>query len=158
MARHLRQPSTTAQLSDETLPTPEEARLIGAWQDELGSCRSQFQTALLLVRPDFVQALTEIDAEIRNTAILASERKLSWGEIARREAALSDSFNTKFLALNQQLDARLNAQNQIEVQNRERAAAILLQYGLQQQMINAANRPVITNCTGGFGTVNCVSH
>ena len=34
------------------------------------------------------------------------------------------------------------AQHEAEIQNRQRVGAMLLQYSLQQQMINAANRPM----------------
>jgi hypothetical protein len=126
VVRHLSDPPTTAQMTDGTLPTPEEARLFGMLHDEVTNCRSQLETALLPVRQDVVQMLGEIDTETRNNAIAFSEGKVTWGEQARRGAALNAAAKAKFLALSGQLDAELNAQHRAEVQTRAAAAAVVL--------------------------------
>jgi hypothetical protein len=61
-------------------------------------------------------------------------------------------------AADQQWIANLKAENQEELAQRQAAAAALLQWSQQQQVINAINRPVVTNCNRFGATVNCTSY
>jgi len=69
-------------------------------------------------------------------------------------------------AANRKWVADLNASHQTEMSQRQAAAAALVQWSAQQQMINALNRPVIvtppaptqTHCTVMGNFVDCTSN
>ena len=86
------------------------------------------------------------------------ERKITWAEGAKEiEAALSSLRQASASADHQWL-ADLNASNQAELARRQAAANVLMQWSQQQQLINAATRPVVTNCNAFGSSVNCISH
>jgi hypothetical protein len=150
--------ATTAQLIVDTLPTPEEARLLGARDDELADCRHHAQFKVTTVIPGLVVSMEQFETALRATTVQAAKGKISWGEYARRDTEIWSAYKVLAASVAQQYEGQLNAQHQAELQNRQRAAAMLLQYSLQQQMIDAANRPIVTNCMGGPMVVNCVTH
>jgi phage terminase Nu1 subunit (DNA packaging protein) len=52
----------------------------------------------------------------------------------------------------------LERSHEAELARRQAAAQAIAQWAQTQQVINAMNRPVTTNCTNlGSGIVNCVS-
>jgi type III secretory pathway component EscV len=150
--------ATMALLTDESLISPQQAKLFGARHDELNQCRSRLLTALSAVRPDVVLILS---SEYTNGAALAVqlvERKITWGEWARQGQALLNNARQQLAAADRKWIAELNASHQAEMGQRQAAAAALLQWSAQQQLINAANRPVVTNCNRLGSSVNCTSY
>ena len=133
---------TMAQLTNETLISPEDAKLFAARYDETAGCRSRFLKALSVARPDLVPILSATYTKGAALAARLIERKDTWGESARQsEAALSDA-RERIAAANRQWTADLNASHQAELAQRQAAAAALMEWSAQQQMINAINRPV----------------
>jgi hypothetical protein len=51
---------TMAQLTDETLISPEEATLFAAKHDELNPCKTRLLSALSAARPDVVPVITDL--------------------------------------------------------------------------------------------------
>jgi hypothetical protein len=88
------------------------------------------------------------------------ERKVTWGEATRRAQRIIAEGQAQVAAANQRWMAAENAENQAELNRRAAAAAEVMQWYQQQQMINAINRPapVYTppiHCSS-FGTSNFV--
>jgi hypothetical protein len=147
-----------AQLTNESFISPEEAKLFGARYDENTGCRTSLLRALSTARPDLVPIIAGMYAKGAALVVRLIERKDTWGESARQsEAVLSDE-REKIAAADHQWIAELNAANQAEMAQRQAAAAALLQWSAQQQMINAATRPVVTNCSRFGSSVNCTSY
>ena len=148
---------TMVQLTDESVPSAEEARLEAARFDENSGCRKQFLASLSLARPDLVPILA--NGYSRGAAIVVElvERKITWGEAARRETEAASDVRSQVATADQRWLVDLRAENQAELARRQAAAEALMQWSQQQQMINAINRPVVTNCSGWGGSVNCVS-
>jgi hypothetical protein len=161
---------TMVQLTDERLPSQEEAKLWAARHDEMASCRMAFARYLYSVRPDLAAVFT--DGWIKGDAIAVDlvERKITWGEGARRTQGALNEFQQKLTATNRQWIADVNASNQAEIAQRQAAAAAMMQWSAQQQqslaqqqMINAMNRPVFvqqparlqTTCMTNGNMMNC---
>jgi hypothetical protein len=158
---------TMAQLTDETIPSAEDARLVAASFDEANSCFGRFLTALSTVRPDLVPIFADAKAKATAASVLLVERKITWAEGARRGEENVNDLRRQIEAANQRLSAQLNASSQAEMAQRQAAAAAIMQWSAQQQMINAMNRPVIvapapaapvyTTCNQLGSFVNCTS-
>lgn len=148
---------TMAQLTDETRISSDEARLFGTRHDDLGLCRARFLTALSAARPDIVPILIADYTKGDAIAVQLVERRITWGEWARQLQALSSDAHQQLATADRELIASLNASNQAELAQRQAAAAALLQWSAQQQMINAVNRPVQTTCNTVGGFTNCTT-
>jgi hypothetical protein len=155
---------TLAQLSDNAVPSPEEARLLLAWDAEITSCRQIFLDALGRSFPELQMVQAESYAH-RNQAILALvRREASWGAVNQRLAAGRLDHARRWRQAVEDIAMRLSAQHQQEIAQRERAAAAfaaaagqMQQQMLLQQAIQNANRPVTTNCTRFGNMTNCQS-
>jgi hypothetical protein len=149
--------ATMAQLTDERLPSQNDARLLASRFDEATLCRTRYLSALSSARPDLVPIVaTSYATNATNVASLV-ERKITWAEAVRRGQVLSADTRQKIVAANQEWAANLNASHEAEMARRQAASNAMLQWSAQQQMINAVNRPRQTNCTGFGNSVNCTS-
>lgn len=149
---------TMAQLTDETVPTVEEAHLLAARFDDDGPCKKSLLASLSTARPDLVPILA--NAYSKGAEIIAQlvERKITWAASMRQAAANESDVRTQIAAADQQWLAGLRAENHAELARRQAAGEALMQWSQQQQMINAINRPVVTNCDVYGATASCVSH
>jgi hypothetical protein len=149
---------TVAQLTDEQLPTPEEARLLARRYDEINVCRQNALRTLASALPTVLPIFSDgWEKDTANTVQLV-ERKISWAEATRRWEALKSEARKALMAASQQYLAEMDVWHREELARRERAAAAFLQWSLEQQMINAANRPVVTNCNRFGNMVNCTTN
>jgi hypothetical protein len=153
--------ATTAQLIDQTMPSSQEAPLLGARDDELATCRSTAQARVIPLIPALVAPLEQFQGALQTTTVMAVERKITWGEYARRDTEIWSAWKVLAASVGQQFDAQMNAAHQAEMQDRQTrllaASKILLDYSLQQQVINAANRPIVTSCMGTGTMASCVT-
>jgi len=149
---------TMAQLTDETVPTAEEARLFAKRYDDVNICRSHFLTALSSARPDLVPVFADAYAKSDGVAVQLVERKITWAAAARSSDQSIAHLRRQLEDANQTWIANLEAENQAELAQRRAAAAAVMQWSQQQQMINAINRPVTTNCNRFGSMVNCTSY
>jgi hypothetical protein len=147
-----------ALLTDEHLATPVEARLFSARYDETTPCRSHLLTALSTARPDLAPIYVKLLTKGIEITVDVVERKITLGEAARRSQAASADFQQNQAAANREWAADLNASHQAELAQRQAAADAMMQWSLQQQMINAATRPVVTNCNRFGSSVNCTTY
>jgi hypothetical protein len=128
---------TISQMTDETLPTRQEAALYGQRADEvIGECVPPLRQAVATYQPLLYDASERYLDKIRATVVLTVERKLTWAERLRRNQAA--------LAENRQENASINqAQNvqmaQDQNQRAQNAAATLNALAAVQN----ANRPYI---------------
>ena len=113
---HLPDPTTNqftmAQLTNEKLASPGDAKLMASRYDELGNCRAQFLISVSNARPDLIPVFA--GAYTEGSAIVASlvERKITWAESARREQVIVSELRKKAADADRQWFADLNASHQ----------------------------------------------
>jgi hypothetical protein len=150
--------ATMAQLTDEKAPSQNDSRLLASRFDEATACRITYLKALSTARPDLVPIIADLYTKNAANVVLLVERKVTWAEGVRRAQALTADTRQRIASANQQWVADLNASHQAEMVHRQAAANAMMQWSAQQQMINAANRPRQTNCTGFGNSVSCTSY
>jgi hypothetical protein len=149
--------ATLAQLSDQALATKPEIDAITLLYPRLKACQKAALDGLVNTMPGIVPILTKQYSAGDDDTILLIQGKLAWGERIRRAR---DRANNSLAAMQTEahrVEAGLEQQHEAELGRRQAAAQALAQWAQTQQMINAVNRPVTTNCTGFGYSVQCVS-
>jgi hypothetical protein len=111
------------ELADETLPTPEEARLIVRRWDERAPCRAQFLEAAArppINRPDIAQVFAAGYAVVAETAANFGHGQMTWAAFARTGWKTLQDVQRQLAAAN---EARWQQQAQQAEINRENALA-----------------------------------
>jgi len=85
------------------------------------------------------------------------QKKQSWGAHVRRVRDATIEGTAEVQAEERRIVAGLQQSHEAELAQRQRAAEALSQWAQTQQVINAMNHPVITNCNAFGSMVNCVS-
>jgi hypothetical protein len=148
---------TLAQLSDQSLPTKQEIDAVLAVHPRIQACRQAVLDGLLSTTPSVVPILTKEFAGGDDDTIAFVQRKLSWGERVRRARDRVLATQTELQAEEQRIIAGLERSHEAELARRQRALDALAQWAQTQQVINAMNRPVVTNCSQVGSFTNCVS-
>jgi hypothetical protein len=149
---------TLEQLSDATKATPEEIAIITATHPRLQQCRRAALEQIAQTTPTIVPiALTLIDKG-ENSLVDLVQRKQSWGDHVRRVKTAYTEASEQYAQESQRIVSGLELSHEAELARRQAALNALAQWAQTQQVINAMNRPVTTNCMNlGSGMVNCVS-
>jgi hypothetical protein len=148
---------TLQQLSDPSYATPEETQVMFSTHPKIQLCRKSFLAKLTQAEPAVVPIRIASFNKSDDNRIAVAQRKITWGEYIHRMRDLSAETQAALLEADARVVAGLQQEHQAEVAQRQRAAEALAAWAQTQQMINAANRPVITNCNQFGNTVNCVS-
>ena len=136
---------TAAQLADQTLPTPDEARQVARHSAAITACCTTFRDELAAADPALAQPVDQLIFDANNIDADLIQRRITWGEANRRlyqvlhqdGAALRDAHNGTVHSL--------QAQHQAELDQRQREAEAL-QAGLANAAaIWAATHPAPTN-------------
>jgi hypothetical protein len=148
---------TLEQLSDTSLASPEEIRAIFVSHPRSQECRKTALTALAQTEPSVVPILTASYNENEDDLLALIHRRMTWGEYVHRLRDRAMETQSAVRAEEGQIVGELRRENEAELEQRQRAAAALASWAQTQQLINAANRPVITNCNAFSNMVNCIS-
>ena len=149
---------TLAQLSDQSLPTKQEVAAVLALHPRIQACRKAILDGLLGTMPSVVPVLAREFAGADDDTIAFVQRKLSWGERVRRARDRYLALQAELQTEERQIVAGLERSHEAELTRRQVAADAMARWAQTQQVINAMNRPVFTNCTGTGSMVNCISH
>ena len=114
---------TTTQLTDETIPSEEDARLFAARFDDVNSCRESFLTSVSIPRPDLAPVLADQFTQSGAIAVLIVEQRVTWAEAARRALALWNDTQHKIAAADLEWIADLNPFRQPTMAQIQAAAA-----------------------------------
>jgi hypothetical protein len=114
---------TTAQLTDETIPSEQAARLFAARFDDVNPCREDFLRAVSVPRPDLAPVLADQYTQSGAIAVLVVEQKITWAEAARRSQVLWSDTRQKIAAADLQWIADLNPFHQPNMAQIQAAAA-----------------------------------
>jgi hypothetical protein len=157
--------SSLAMKTNAEKATPAEARLVLALHQEyLMPCRKMNLENFGKVHPSIAMALaenyTKADA---NYAALVTYKE-TWGEFVTERDALGVQLQARLASASAAINRDLNASHNTEVAQRQAAAAALQNWAYQQQVllqnqqaINAANRPRMTNCQYVGTYLNCTT-
>jgi len=149
---------TLAQMNQETYPTPKEAKLLIALHDQSATCRRAALEKIQNVVPTIAIILADTEIAGGRITLQLVKRKITWGQAARQRETLISKTQKQLVAAGREIDADLSVENQAELAQRQQAADAFMRWAAVQQMVNAANRPVITNCNGVGGSVTCITH
>jgi len=149
---------TLAQLADQSLPTKQEVAAVLALHPRIQACRKAILDGLLGTMPSVVPVLAREFAGADDDTIAFVQRKLSWGERVRRARDRYLALQAELQTEERQIVAGLERSHEAELTRRQAAADAMARWAQTQQVINAMNRPVFTNCTGTGSMVNCISH
>src|SRR5215472_6657989 len=140
--------ATLQQLADASMITPREWEAILAIHPKVQQCRNTLLAALAKSTPSIVPILTQVYNRSEDDLLALSAHKLTWGQYVVRARDRSAEAQAALQAEGQRVVDRLQRENAIEIEQRQRAAEALAAWAQTQELINAANRPVITNCSG----------
>jgi hypothetical protein len=149
--------ATLEQLSDNSLATDEEVKTILEIHPQLQSCRKQALDRIAQSTPTLIPIWLGVLSKSEDSLIDLIQKKQSWGSHVRRARDLTIAATVELQTEGRRIVAGLQQSHEAELAQRQRAAEALAQWAQTQQMINAMNRPVITNCNEFGSIVNCVS-
>jgi uncharacterized membrane protein YcjF (UPF0283 family) len=149
---------TLQQMSDSTFATPTEVQAIFAAHPHIQACRKALLSGFAQSEPSLVPILIASYNKSEDELLALTQRKVTWGDYVRGARDRATELQATLLAEDRSVVSGLNQEHQAEIAQRQRAAEALAAWAQTQEMINAANRPVITNCNAFGNNVNCVSH
>jgi hypothetical protein len=150
--------ATLAQLADGSLVTADQAETIFSLHPQVQDCQRRFLTELMNTTPAYVPILTDDYNKFEDDLLLLVQRKMTWGEFTKRRRDRAAAVQAAIQAISQRIMAGLEREHENEMARRQAAAQAFAQWAQTQQMINAVNRPVMTNCNAIGNMVNCFSH
>jgi hypothetical protein len=143
---------TLQQLSDQSFATPTEVQAILAVYPKAQGCIKAVINGIAQTEPSVAPVITAAFAKVEDDLLALTQRKISWGDYARRDRDRSIEVRAAIQAAEQQIVSGLQREHNAEMEERRRAEH-LAEWLQTQQMINAANRPVVTNCSASGNMV-----
>jgi hypothetical protein len=149
--------ATIDQMMDSSKATPEEIAAIKAPHPQIVACRNTFLDRINLTTPTISTIFVE-NWDARDSYLIdLLQLKITWGKLLTESKTRAAEEHKKVLAEGKNIDANLQQSHEAELARRQTAAKAMTDYLQTQEMIDAMNRPVITNCSGFGNSVNCVS-
>lgn len=152
-------------LSDTGKPNAEERQLLIRYHAAVAPCRRAAIDGASQALPELASAAQDWFATNDQALLALVQGRATWGDTIQAMTAARRTFVSREVGIRQRAAAELNRQHSAELEQRQRRSAALMaasyamqQQALQQQMINAANRPVTTNCIRTGNVVNCSSN
>jgi hypothetical protein len=156
---------TLEQLSDNSLATDDQIRLILEAHPKKQSCRKQALDHLAQFAPTVVPIALSGFTKNEDNLIDLIQKKQSWGAYVRRGRDIGIAEQAEMQAEARRITSELQQSHEAELAQRQAAAqsaaAALAQYAQTQQIINNMNRPTFTNCLriGPQGSMlNCTTY
>jgi hypothetical protein len=148
---------TLEQMSDTAFATPTEIQAIYAVHPQVQACRKSLLNGFAQSEPSLVPIFVASYNKTEDDLLAVIQQKMTWGDYVRRGRDRSTETQAALMAEDRSVVSGLQQEHQAELAQRQRAAEALAAWAQTQEMINAANRPVITNCNGFGSMVNCVT-
>lgn len=148
---------TLIQLSDPSLITSEEQNVLTLAHQKTQQCRSIFLREISHSEPAIVPIFTASFNKSDDALLALLQRRVTWGDYLRSERDRATILQADLQTEDRRVVSGLKQEHQAEILQRQRAAEALAAWAQTQQIINAANRPVITNCNRFGSMVNCVT-
>jgi hypothetical protein len=141
--------ATLEQLSDNSLATDDEIRVILENHPKMQACRKEALDRISQSTPTLVPIMLVVMTKGEDSLIDLIQKKQSWGAHVRRVRDAVIAGNVELQAEGQRITAALQQSHEAELARRQAAAqaaaAAFAQYAQTQQIISRMNQPV--NCT-----------
>lgn len=144
------------------LATPDERRQVVDYHRALGPCRQITLHYLGQVNGLSVTAMNDTYRMQDEALLMLVRGEANWDAASRMIRSAEQAFAVRQTQIEQGINAQLNQQHMAEVAQRQAVSGALMATGyamqqnaMQQQMMDAANRPLTTNCTRMGHFVNC---
>jgi hypothetical protein len=148
---------TLQQMSDTTVATPTEIQAIFSTYPQIQACRKALLNGVAQSEPSLVPILVASYNKAEDDLLAVTQQRMTWGDYVRKARDRATDTQAALLAEDRRVVSGLQQEHQAEIAQRQRAAEAIAAWAQTQEMINAANRPVITNCNEFGNMVNCVS-
>ena len=136
---------TAAQLADQTLPTPDEARQVARHSTAIAACHTTFRDEAAAADQALAQPIDQAIFDVNNIEADLIQRRITWGEANRRLYQVTAQDGAAVRDAHSGTGRSLQAQHQAELDQRQRDAEAL-QAGLANAAaIWAATHPAPTN-------------
>ena len=156
-------PTLAAQVNPQKA-TPEEVQQVLSYHQQLAPCRKMMLEGYSHINPALVPPVANSFARSDSNYAKLVTQKSAWGEFAIEASAIARDRQSEVSAIARTIDQGLAQSHNAEVSQRQAAAAALQNWSYQQQIlqqnqqaINAANRPRMTNCQYVGTYLNCTS-
>jgi hypothetical protein len=154
--------ATVEQMESDDYPSQQDIQLISQLSDNLTPCRQQFIAVLDTVPGDLGAPFENYDSTEQQSIIILSQGHSTWGQFVQVMHTAAVQRHDQGIAALGQLDSQLQAENAVEVAQRQQALQNYSNYMQRQQEINAVNnaasRPVNTTCNQMGTQTNCTSY
>jgi ERCC4-related helicase len=148
---------TLQQMSDSTFATPTEIQATFAVHPQVQACRKALLNGFAQSEPSLVPIFIASYNKSDDALLALIQEKMTWGEFVRQARDRASETQAALLAEDRNVVSGLQQEHQAEIAQRQRAAEALAAWAQTQEMINAANRPITTNCNAFGSMVNCVT-
>lgn len=157
---------TLEQLSNPAKATPEEVRaLYDLHQNYITPCRKIILQAAAVVSAGHVAIMADWFAKSDANYLRIAQGTVTWGQANKAAADAGREAMSRIAQADAELGRSLAQSHNAEIARRQQAAAALSNYVYQQQvliqnqqMIDAANRPRVTNCQYVGAYLNCTTY
>jgi hypothetical protein len=146
-----------SQLADPGFANQSEIDAIVAIHPQLKSCQKEALEGLSQTTPSIVPILAASYTKGDDDLLFLIQQKISWGDFNKRRRDEMIAGQAAIQAELQHMTANLERSHEAELARRQAAFDALARWSQTQQMINAASKPVITNCAQMGFMLNCVS-
>jgi hypothetical protein len=152
-------------LNDTALPTREEIKKIYLIYGDIQQCRQITLDAATKTHPLLVLSYVQMFSALDRLWADFARGKMSWGKFNEGRKAIYEENKARLVQVSMQISGQLQNQHQSEIEQRQRAAQAFSQWvvpqqalAIQQQAVDAANRPRIINCNYFGNTASCSSN
>jgi hypothetical protein len=149
--------ATLQQLADTNTASDAEVAAFLAVHPKVQACRSTVLDQVGHTTPTIAAILAGEYVRADEILVALIQKRISWGNYITQGRELQAETRMQLNAEFGRIQAGLEQSHQAELARRQAAADAMARYYQTQQIINNMNQPVITNCVGGPGMVNCVS-
>ncbi len=161
-------PPTLTQLADTALPSPQDISALDSWHSGVQTCRERLiasaQESFSFMVPAYQQNYMSLDAIYLKLA----KGEVSFGEANSELAQARVQASARSREAANEWRSGLNEENREELASRaaafqamatsfQQAGAAMQQQAQQQQLINAINRPLTTNCNRFVNSTSCTT-
>jgi len=146
------------QMESPDYPTSSDIKLGTALEDRLNPCRENLITALDSIPGSLGAPIENYYNDEEQGVIVLSQGRITWGQFVQAMHNAAIDQQEQLMAAINQLGSQLQAENDVEAAQQAQAYQNFADYLQRQQAINAANRPIITNCNHSGNQTNCTSY
>jgi len=150
--------ASVGQMENTEYPTQEDITLLSDLQNRIAPCQQNVVSALDGIPGNLGTPFETYYSDEDQGIVALSQGHITWGQFVQALYAAAIDQRQQVVVVFNQLDAQLQAENDVEAAQQAQAFQNFADYLQRQQAIEAANRPVTATCNQ-FGTQTaCTSY